>query len=199
MTERSARHTARRLPHPGLSQERGRLRQDASGRRRVAIPTSSTIFDDADVVIVNTCSFIKEATEESVAVVLELASEWAPLRDDRKLVVAGCMPSRYGDELDSAMPEVDAFVPVADEASAPCGARAADRRLDGCARGPPQARAAQIGCRTLRLPADLGRLPPQLRLLHDSRRSVARTEAASSPRSLPRPSTWSHAVLARSS
>jgi len=72
-------------------------------------------FDDADVVVVNTCSFIREATEESVAVVLEMASEWAPAREGRKLVVAGCMPSRYGDELDAAMPEVDAFVPVVGE------------------------------------------------------------------------------------
>jgi len=69
----------------------------------------------ADVVIVNTCSFIREATEESVAVVLDLAQDWAPGAQDRRIVVAGCMPSRYGDELERAMPEVEAFVPVADE------------------------------------------------------------------------------------
>jgi len=71
--------------------------------------------DEADILIVNTCSFIREATEESVAVVLELASEWAPAKTGRRLVVAGCMPSRYGEELGTAMPEVDAFVPVTDE------------------------------------------------------------------------------------
>jgi ribosomal protein S12 methylthiotransferase len=74
-------------------------------------------FDDADVLVVNTCSFIAEATEESVAVILELAAEWAPAREGRRLVVAGCMPSRYGAELDTEMPEVDAFVPVAEEAA----------------------------------------------------------------------------------
>jgi len=72
-------------------------------------------IDDADVVIVNTCSFIAEATEESVSVVLDVASQWLPARDGRRLVVAGCMPSRYGGDLAAAMPEVDAFVPVDEE------------------------------------------------------------------------------------
>jgi ribosomal protein S12 methylthiotransferase len=71
--------------------------------------------EDADAVVVNTCSFISDATEESVAVVLELAGEWKTAAPGRLLVVAGCMPSRYGDELSAAMPEVDAFVPVAGE------------------------------------------------------------------------------------
>jgi ribosomal protein S12 methylthiotransferase len=74
-------------------------------------------LDDADVVIVNTCSFISEATEESVSVVLDVASDWLPAREGRKLVVAGCMPSRYGDDLAEAMPEVDAFVPVNQESA----------------------------------------------------------------------------------
>jgi ribosomal protein S12 methylthiotransferase len=72
-------------------------------------------LEDADVVVVNTCSFIRDATEESVAVVLEVADEWKAGGQGRLVVVAGCMPSRYGDELAEAMPEVDAFVPVADE------------------------------------------------------------------------------------
>lgn len=72
-------------------------------------------LEDADVAVVNTCSFIQAATEESVAAVLELAEEWKPARAGRMLVVAGCMPSRYGGDLAAAMPEVDAFVPVADE------------------------------------------------------------------------------------
>lgn len=68
--------------------------------------------DQADVVIVNTCSFITEATEESISVVLELAADWLPHSASRKLVVAGCMPSRYGGDLSAEMPEVAAFVPV---------------------------------------------------------------------------------------
>lgn len=74
-------------------------------------------FDDADVVVVNTCSFIEAATTESIETVLGIASQWLPEKDGRKLVVAGCMPSRYGADLAVSMPEVDAFVPVAEQAA----------------------------------------------------------------------------------
>ena len=74
---------------------------------------------EADVVVLNTCSFIQTATEESIASALELAGEWVPARSGRKLIVAGCMPSRYGADLAEAMPEIDAFLPVADEARLP--------------------------------------------------------------------------------
>lgn len=88
-------------------------------RMRAAV--SSSAFEladdarDADVLVINTCSFIEAATEESVQTILEAAADWVPERSGRRLVVAGCMPSRYGDELSAAIPEVDAFVPVADE------------------------------------------------------------------------------------
>lgn len=74
-------------------------------------------IDEADLVVVNTCSFIQDATEESLATVLEIAQQWVPEKEGRHLVVAGCMPSRYGDELTHELPEVSAFVPVGDEAS----------------------------------------------------------------------------------
>ena len=61
---------------------------------------------EADVVVLNTCSFIQTATEESIASALELAGEWVPARSGRKLIVAGCMPSRYGADLAEAMPEM---------------------------------------------------------------------------------------------
>jgi ribosomal protein S12 methylthiotransferase len=83
----------------------------AAGFRLVADP------DEADVVVVNTCSFIREATEESIEVVMSFATGWKAARPGRALIVAGCMPSRYGDELADALPEADAFVKVADEAS----------------------------------------------------------------------------------
>jgi ribosomal protein S12 methylthiotransferase len=70
---------------------------------------------DADVVVVNTCSFIREATEESVATVLEVANDWLPERPGRSLIVAGCMPSRYAGDLEAELPEVAAFLPVAEE------------------------------------------------------------------------------------
>lgn len=72
-------------------------------------------LDEADVLVVNTCSFIEAATDESIQTVLTATAEWVPAADGRKIVVAGCMPSRYGVELVEAMPEVDAFVPVDEE------------------------------------------------------------------------------------
>jgi ribosomal protein S12 methylthiotransferase len=82
---------------------------EASAYRLVADPS------EADVVVLNTCSFIEAATEESIAEAFDLADSWRPARDGRRLIVAGCMVSRYGDELAEAMPEPDAFVAVADE------------------------------------------------------------------------------------
>jgi ribosomal protein S12 methylthiotransferase len=66
-------------------------------------------IEDADVVVVNTCSFIESAREESIQAILDVAD----LRESgrlRALVVAGCMPQRYGAELAKELPEVDAFV-----------------------------------------------------------------------------------------
>jgi ribosomal protein S12 methylthiotransferase len=65
--------------------------------------------EQADLVVVNTCSFIQEAKEESIQAVLEAA---ALKRTGRcqALVVSGCLPQRYGKELSALLPEVDAFV-----------------------------------------------------------------------------------------
>ncbi len=84
---------------------------------RVSASSFSVVadLDDADVVVVNTCAFIQEATEESVATVLEVITRWVPEAQNRRVVVAGCMPSRYGVELVKSMPEVNSFVPVSDE------------------------------------------------------------------------------------
>jgi len=60
--------------------------------------------DDADLVVVNTCAFVEEAREESVATILAL-DDVRP--DGSRLVVTGCMAERYGDELADALPEVD--------------------------------------------------------------------------------------------
>src|SRR5262249_35841769 len=64
---------------------------------------------DADVLIVNTCSFIQPAKEESIETILEMASYKTDGRPKR-LVVTGCLAERYGKELRIEMPEVDAFV-----------------------------------------------------------------------------------------
>ncbi|MHB9003772.1 MAG: 30S ribosomal protein S12 methylthiotransferase RimO [Coriobacteriia bacterium] len=70
--------------------------------------------EDADVVVVNTCGFIRAAVEEGIDAVLEL-TEWRDAAPERRLVVAGCMVSRYGDELSASLTEADAFLPVSAE------------------------------------------------------------------------------------
>lgn len=64
----------------------------------------------ADVIIVNTCSFIRPATEESIDTVLEMAGYKGDAGRCRKLVVTGCMVQRYGRALESELPEVDHFL-----------------------------------------------------------------------------------------
>jgi tRNA-2-methylthio-N6-dimethylallyladenosine synthase/ribosomal protein S12 methylthiotransferase len=58
---------------------------------------------------VNTCGFIQPAVEESVGTILDLAAQIAelPAKSRPKLVVAGCLVARYGDELKAELPEVD--------------------------------------------------------------------------------------------
>jgi ribosomal protein S12 methylthiotransferase len=64
--------------------------------------------EDADVIVVNTCSFIESAQQESVNTILEMARH----KDGRarKLIVAGCLVERYRDEIRKNIPEVDAVV-----------------------------------------------------------------------------------------
>ncbi len=92
-----------------------------SDRMRASLAAAGARFTDdpagADVVVVNTCAFIEAATEESIATVLELAADEPSRERGRRIVVAGCMPSRYGGELAAALTEADAFVPVAEEGS----------------------------------------------------------------------------------
>ena len=65
--------------------------------------------DKADVLVVNTCGFIDQARQESVDTILELAGKKSTDGASR-LVVTGCMAERYAEELQSELPEVDAFV-----------------------------------------------------------------------------------------
>ena len=53
----------------------------------------------ADAIIVNTCSFIQAATEESIDAIFEAASLPKVDEGSAALIVAGCMPARYGDDL----------------------------------------------------------------------------------------------------
>ncbi len=66
----------------------------------------------ADVVIVNTCSFIDSAQEESVDTILESAELCKRKHRGQGLIVAGCLPQRFRDQLPALLPEVDAFMGV---------------------------------------------------------------------------------------
>src|ERR1700741_958185 len=65
--------------------------------------------EDADVIVVNTCSFIDSAQQESVNTILEMAQHKTSGRAKR-LVVAGCLVERYRNEIQKDIPEVDAVV-----------------------------------------------------------------------------------------
>lgn len=65
---------------------------------------------DADVVIVNTCGFIQPAKEEALEVILALVEEKKKPGRNLKLVVAGCLAQRYGEELLAEIPEIDLYV-----------------------------------------------------------------------------------------
>jgi ribosomal protein S12 methylthiotransferase len=65
--------------------------------------------EDAEVIIVNTCSFIQASKEESIETILDMAE----LKEHGKckvLVASGCLPQRYSKELENEMPEVDLFI-----------------------------------------------------------------------------------------
>ena len=66
----------------------------------------------ADVVIVNTCSFIDSAQEESVDTILESAELREAKNRGQGLIVSGCLPQRFRDELPTLLPEVDAFMGI---------------------------------------------------------------------------------------
>ncbi|MBW2653236.1 MAG: 30S ribosomal protein S12 methylthiotransferase RimO, partial [Deltaproteobacteria bacterium] len=73
--------------------------------------TFTTSKEEAAIIIVNTCAFIKDATQEAIDTIFKLAT----LKKDgvcRKLVVAGCLPQRYGKQLIKKLKDVDLFVGV---------------------------------------------------------------------------------------
>jgi ribosomal protein S12 methylthiotransferase len=64
----------------------------------------------ADVLIINTCSFIDQAKKESIDTILGAVEERGQSRPRQKIVVAGCLSQRFRQELPTLMPEVDAFI-----------------------------------------------------------------------------------------
>lgn len=70
---------------------------------------------EADAVVVNTCSFILDARKESLDAVAEMVREAKRRRKTKrplKIVVAGCMPQRYGEKVREMIPGVDAFIGI---------------------------------------------------------------------------------------
>ena len=65
--------------------------------------------EEADVIVVNTCSFIEDAADESIEMILELA-HYKQTGRCKRLVVAGCLPERYREQIAGQLPEVDAFI-----------------------------------------------------------------------------------------
>src|ERR1700684_2331022 len=76
---------------------------DRAGARLTAHP------EEAEILVVNTCSFIDTAKQESVDTILEMARHKTS-GSARKLIVAGCLVERYRDEIMKSIPEVDAVV-----------------------------------------------------------------------------------------
>jgi ribosomal protein S12 methylthiotransferase len=76
---------------------------DRAGARLTSHP------EEAEILIVNTCSFIDTAKQESVDTILEMA-RFKNSGSARKLIVAGCLVERYRDEIQKSIPEVDAVV-----------------------------------------------------------------------------------------
>ena len=67
--------------------------------------------EDAEIIVVNTCSFIDSAKQESVNTILEMVQhKQAHGGKAKRIVVAGCLVERYRDEIRKNIPEVDAVV-----------------------------------------------------------------------------------------
>ncbi len=76
----------------------------------------SEVTDDpseADIAVINTCSFIGPAKEESINTIIEMG-EYKETAKLKKLIVAGCLVERYRDEIRKELPEVDEVIGVSD-------------------------------------------------------------------------------------
>lgn len=93
---------------------------DSSNMANLLVEAGYDLEDDplaADVVIVNTCSFIQAATEESIDAILEAANYPRIAHGDARLIIAGCLPARYKADLEGEFPEASGFVSCAEERS----------------------------------------------------------------------------------
>ena len=94
--------------------------------------------EDADIIIINTCGFIKEAKEEAIEVIFEAvnlkessAAEKNPLQfPGKKIVAIGCLTKRYFDEIKNDIPEIDFLYPIPDSSFVPELASAFDIKIN---------------------------------------------------------------------
>jgi len=128
----------------------------------------------ADAVIVNTCSFIDSAQEESVDTILESVELRDASRRGQAVVVSGCLSQRFRDELPKLMPEVDAFMGIDQVAQVGSivGEAVARRAEKIAARPKPAAPAAKA-----KISARLGELEKNRDLTeHEAAESIRRTD-----------------------
>ena len=122
---------------------------DTADMKKKVLGAGFALEDDpasADAVVVNTCSFIQAATEESLEAIFDVAGLENFQRGDAKLIVAGCMPARYGDDLADELTEATEFVPCSKEDDIAAILRSilgAEKRAEGEAE--TAARAADLG------------------------------------------------------
>ncbi|MHB8519432.1 MAG: 30S ribosomal protein S12 methylthiotransferase RimO [Limisphaerales bacterium] len=139
----------------------------------------------ADVLIVNTCSFIDAAQEESVDTILASAELRDASNRGQGLVVAGCLPQRFRDELPKLLPEVDAFMGIDQVAQAPQIVRDALARRAARLRAstPVKSRVAKPGIVTRLNELDAGRTPAA----HEQTASLRGTEQLGRTKMAPTP------------
>lgn len=97
----------------------------------------------ADALIVNTCSFIDAAQEESVDTILESAEVREAHHRGQALIVSGCLPQRFREDLPKLLPEVDAFMGIDQVAQVGEIVRQALNNRAGKLAAPPKGKAAR--------------------------------------------------------
>ncbi len=91
---------------------------DSEQMRKQALAAGYSVAENpefASAIVVNTCSFIQVATEESIEAIFDVAGLPNVEAGHAALIVAGCMPARYGDDLEAELSEASAFVPCSKE------------------------------------------------------------------------------------
>lgn len=68
--------------------------------------------NEADVIVINTCAFIKSSQQEAIDTILEFVEK--KKERDFKIIVTGCLPERYKQEIVDAIPEVDAYLGISE-------------------------------------------------------------------------------------